>query len=618
MRRDPFILAALLLCLSASQGAHAQNNPRPTPTPRNAPAQPARETRPSGFDLSEYGVRIQPEPRLIVMMAALDQAGFDPTPAGQEPSPFRAQVRRDLASLDESLGARMQDFYRRNKLPGNATPAEQSARYVSLAYALGAAPGFEAPARTDDLPAGLLEVMDFAPLVREFYRKSGIDERLASYTRLYQAEGDRLRQPVSEMVRQTLSYLHTRPITTTVERIPIQGSAASKDKKDAQPRYTVRERERRFYIVPDLLAAPGAINFRVIADDYYAIVPLNTNPGTSELRRAYLQYVFDPLVLRHNKEIALRREQIRQLLTERIQAGASISTDVFLAMARSLVAAAEARLEETQRLDALTRETQERLARIKEASERERVVKESQSVRTSISDEALAQLADAYERGAVLAFYFADQLRGIDSSGFDVANFLADMIASFDPAKESVRLKENAGARERALAARKARQAQTAAARVEVGVESGGEEDSRRTLVKKLIEVDDMLRLKNYEAAEMRLKTLLQEFPGEPRIFFALGEAASLSARDALDSDVQSERLNRALGHYRMAINASSSDTDAALLSRANEAMGRILAFLDLTQEAMKAFDAAIQLGPVPGGAYNDAVAGKRKLTEQK
>ena len=52
----------------------------------------------------------------------------------------------------------------------------------------------------------------------------------------------------------------------------------------------------------------------------------------------------------------------------------------------------------------------------------------------------------------------------------------------------------------------------------------------------------------------------------------------------------------------------------ALLLSRAHEAMGRILAFLDRNDEAMKEFEAAISIGEVTGGAYRDALEGKRKL----
>jgi hypothetical protein len=226
-------------------------------------------------------------------------------------------LRKDLANVDPDLRARLKTFFDRNKLPATATPADQAARYVSLALALGPAPTFEAPARSEDLPAGLLEVLDFAPLVQEFHRRSGIDEQMVNYVRAYQAEGDRLRGPTTEMVRSLLTYLHTRPITTSLERVEVKNP--KKDSK--QKHYTFKEKDRRFYILPDLMAPRGAINFRIIVDDYYAVVPEGTDPMSSELRRAYLQYVIDALVLRFNKDIALRREQVKQLLTERQNAG---------------------------------------------------------------------------------------------------------------------------------------------------------------------------------------------------------------------------------------------------------------------------------------------------------
>src|SRR5204862_1021356 len=195
---------------------------------------------------------------------------------------LRATLRNDLANLDPALRDRLKTFYERNRLPAPATAADQAARYVSLALALGQPPGLEAPPRSDDLPTGLLEVLDFAPLVQEFYRRSGIDEHMVEYVRAYQAEGDRLRAPTTEMVRALLTYLHTRPITSSNERIEVKNPSK---KSGGQKSYTYRQKERRFLILPDLLAARGAINFRLIADDYYAVVPEGTDPSSSELRR---------------------------------------------------------------------------------------------------------------------------------------------------------------------------------------------------------------------------------------------------------------------------------------------------------------------------------------------
>ena len=601
----------LLIVLATILGATVvspQTRPQPTQQQPAQPQRPVQQRPATPFEVSEYGVQFESDPRLVVVMAALDAAGFDPAP-GSTPSTFRAKLRKDLANLDPDLRHRLQVFYERNKLPAPATPADEAARYVSLALALGPPPGLEAPARSDDLPQGLLEVLDFAPLVQEFYRRSGIDEQMVNYVRAYQAEGDRLRAPTTEMVRSLLTYLHTRPLTFSQERVEIKNP----DKKSKEKRYEFREKQRRFLILPDLLAPRGAINFRIIGDDYYAIVPEGTDPASSELRRAYLQYVIDALMLRFNKEIAERREPIKQLLNERQKAGSQTSPDVFLTVSRSLVAAADARYDELRKRELLGLDTRAKLSAAKTEADRNTIAKSAQAELTAIQDETIARLADEYEKGAVLSFFFADQLKGIENAGFDLANFFPDMIASFDPAREAKRPAEYAEARQRALTARAAR---LAARKAESDGNGASNSVRDAALVRDLAAVEDTLRNKDYNEAEARLRELLKEYPREPRIFFALGQTASLAAMDATDEQVQVERLNRALGHYRMAIAAASPEDDKAILSRAHESMGRINAFLDNTAEAMKSFDEAIKIGDVRGGAYHEALEGKKKLAQ--
>ncbi|HEX8131015.1 MAG TPA: hypothetical protein VF527_18075 [Pyrinomonadaceae bacterium] len=622
MKKHLFIIAALFVFGQASAFAQS-NSPAQTPatSPRPAPAAAAaaqqtptprpQSNRSGALDLSDYGVRIEPEPRLLVMMAALDAAGFDPTPAGRQPSEFRALVRRDQENLDTELRARMRRFYELNRLKDpSATPAQQAARYVSLAYALGPAPAFDAPARSDDLFAGVLDVLDFAPLLREFYTKSGIAERLPAYLAAHRTEGDRLRPQTAEMLRDVLSYLHTRPVTLTLERVPVKSQSA-KPKKDAPPAFITRERERRFRLVPDLLAVPGSINFRVIGDDYFAVVPAGIDPASSDVRRAYLQFVIDPIILRFNREIVLKRAEIRGLLDERAAAAPAgvAMPDVFAAVARSLVIAADARMNFVARTRLLTEQTSARLQRAKEA-ERAGIVKESQADRATLEDELTAQLADAYDRGAVLAFYFSEQLRDQEIAGFDFADFFSDMMARVDVARERLRPTEYQAARERITALRRE------AARV--AANRTGEEtraDARRAaLDRSIADINQLLRAKNYTEAETRLRALMAEHGGEARIFFALAQAASISASDAFVESVRDERLGRALANYRLAINSATSESDRPLISRAYTAMGRILAFLDRRDEAIKAFEAAISLGNVKDGAYADAERELREL----
>src|SRR5437764_6072857 len=136
-----WILNSAFIIACALAGILAQAQTKPTSSPTTIPQRPStqqagQQPRQSVLDLSEVGVQIKPEPRLIVVMAALDAAGFDPTPAGEAPSDFRMQLHRDQASLDPDLRQRLKSFYEHHKLRGTdgreLPPAEQAARYVSL------------------------------------------------------------------------------------------------------------------------------------------------------------------------------------------------------------------------------------------------------------------------------------------------------------------------------------------------------------------------------------------------------------------------------------------------------------------------------------------------------
>jgi hypothetical protein len=96
-----YLLILLITVLSA--GVVSSQTTQTSQTPQQRPG--------ASFEVSEYGVDFQADPRLIVMMAALDVAGFDPVTSGRAPSVFRAKLRKDLASLDPDLRARLKNFY---------------------------------------------------------------------------------------------------------------------------------------------------------------------------------------------------------------------------------------------------------------------------------------------------------------------------------------------------------------------------------------------------------------------------------------------------------------------------------------------------------------------------
>ncbi|MDQ3042868.1 MAG: hypothetical protein M3R11_10905, partial [Acidobacteriota bacterium] len=369
-----------------------------------------------------------------------------------------------------------------------------------------------------------------------------------------------------------------------------------------------RERERRFFIVPEMLAPKGTINFVNIGDNYYAIVPPKTDLSQSEVRRAYLQFVVDPLVLDSAKDIATARVGIKALLDEQRKRNADVSPDVFLAVSRSLVAATEARQIEFEKTNIATVQARRKIDQVKTVDEKKAVSDELKAIKESLADETVLQLSDAYEKGAVLSFYFADQLKGLEDSGFDIAGSLRDIILSLDPTKETGRLAQYADARKRAVAAREERRKNNA----------GQEFIVENPVTKKLLEIDQIIKAKNYVESEKRLKQLLEANPSELRISYALGRVASLSAESINETDKRKNRLLEAKTHYTNVVRSATQTTDAALLSLSYVALARIYEYFGENQYAVKIYETAIKIGNIRDGAYKEAIAARDRLLKEQ
>src|SRR6266511_5085944 len=106
-------LSILVLALACGSDFAQSAKPTPSPTPANrSPQQPITQRQASSFELSEYGVEFVAEPRLIIMMCALEAAGFE-SRQGRTPSVFSNQVRQELAGLEPDLRNRLHTFYER-------------------------------------------------------------------------------------------------------------------------------------------------------------------------------------------------------------------------------------------------------------------------------------------------------------------------------------------------------------------------------------------------------------------------------------------------------------------------------------------------------------------------
>lgn len=584
-----------LLCVLAA-GAYAQNVP-------------------AGFDLSNYGVHIEPDKRVLVVLATIDAARTQNTPGqpsrlvNTKLSPagtaFRTRLETELTVPDD-LRQKISTFltlYKRRR--ATSTDAEIVTPFIAMAYSLSQPPDLSDPVITTDLPGDLLDVLDFAPLVREFYRRSGISAKLDTYVKDYQAETDsRLRGGAREMVSEMLDYLHTRPQTIYAERVKVQ---QDKTKRTALKNTEIREHERKFTIVPEMLAPAGNVQFLNIRDDYNVILPPDTDLSQSEARRAFIQYVVDAIVLTHANEVSTVVPGVKQLLDERRKINPNISPDAYLAVSRSLVAAIDAKELEFARVNSATYLSRQKLATLKTDEEKKKVTADLEKFKQAQADETALRLSEDYENGAVLSFYFAQQLRGMETAGFDIAASMREMLLSFDPAKESNRLAEFADARKRAEMARQARNTGT------VSVEMATVENPVTT---KLIEIEKTIADKNFAKASTDLKTLLKDNPSEPRIYYNLGRVSMLAAANMKDADEQAKKILEAKNAYSSVLTSATPLTDKALLSLTFVALARIYEIDDNKEYAIKLYDKAIELGDVPGGGLKQAIEGKQRLVQ--
>ncbi len=569
-----------------------------------------------GFDLGNYGVSINADKRLIVVLAALEMAETKTdagateklinTPLSEKGTKFRAQLLQDTAGLDADLRRRISMFVAQyKKRHPRSTDAEIVTPFVSMAFTLTPVPELADPVITNDLPGSLLDVLDFAPLAREFYRRSGIGSKLDDYARAYRTEADGvLRSSTREMVSGLLDYLHTRPQLFATEKTQIETQKTNS--KTKIKKVELRTHERHFIIVPEMLAPQGNINFLNARDDYYVVLPPDKDLSFSEARRAFLQFVIDPLVLSNAKEVAALRDWIKPQLDERRKADPNVSADVFLTVSRSLAAAVDVRQAEFVKANIATAQARRRIDTVKTDAEKRAVSTELEKYKQSLADDSTLKLYEDYEKGLVLTFFFADRLKEIEDSGFDIGASLREMLASFDAAKETARITATADARKRALAAREDRKNYPVNQITVV----------ENPVTVRLREIEKTIDAKDYAKAAADLKQLQTQNPSEPRIYYNIGRVAGLSAAGIDDADLQAEKLIEAKTAYTDVIRTATPNTDKALLSLTYVALARIYEHFNRNDDAIKLYDQAIKLGPI--GAFQEAMAGKQSLLKSQ
>jgi hypothetical protein len=543
--------------------------------------------------LADVNTYIGVDARSIVMMAALNLAGYDYEPGNRQLSALRRQLREDLKDASPDLIRKLRDHFQAHSKGRNDAAAV--APYLSLALSLTQPPAFTIDVAAERLPEDVRGIMDFALLLEEFYRVTGFAKLLPKYTAAYTKAAETYGPAAGVALGAVLIYLHTDPILELpplyVPR-PQKQSAKKPDKKTDKPGDETKQeddlmkipnRVRQYVIMPDLLNSTGSAHLRIVRDSYYLLLGPTTEPNVEAMRRGALNFVIDPLTERQVKEVAAIRSPLKKLMDsrgERLDQEYS-QRSAFYLITDSLVRATDARM------DALGVATRRKMS----------------------EDEAIYQLSLTYDRGAVLVFHFYDQMKAFEAVGVNVRDYFSSLLQNIDFEREEKRLDEY----QQRLARYKQYRTEATIAPAPPPTISNADEK----IVARIVEADQMIKTRKYSEARSILETALKERPDNARVLFGLGEVASKQASMIEDdADRVEETLYSAVEYYRLAAKNASPETEKWLAQRSYVAAAKILDFIaennpavadKISAEAGVAYDLALKLGKIEGGAYEEA-----------
>lgn len=609
MSWQPLLLTVALAFNAAAQQPAQSPAKQQTATPQKegqtkAPAIDRRRVpladRPN-LSLDDVNTLIGVDKRVIVMMAALNIAGYDYEAGNRQILALRQQMREDLKNTPPEVVRKLRNHFLAHRKSSNDVAAV--APYLSLALSLNEPPAFTFDVPTERLPEDVREITDFPLILEEFYQTTGFSKLLPKYVAAYMKVAETYPQAAGIALGSVLVYLHTDPVLELPPLFPVRrspqpvkpekksqkksGKDDKTDKQAALEQQTVLppdspNRLRQFVIMPDLFSASNAANLRVVRDTYYLLLGPSNAPSVEAMRRSFLAFVLDPLTERQIKEVAAIRGDLRKLMESR---GDKLDPEyaqrsAYFLITDSLVRAADARMD----------------------------VLGLAARKASPEDEAIYQLSLGYERGAVLVYHFYEQMKAFEAVGVNVRDYFASMLKNIDFEREAGRLKEY----EQRLARYKQFRTEATFAPTPPPTISNADEK----LVARIMEADQMMKNRKYDDAKAVLDAALKEKPNNARVLFGLADVSSKQASTLDDSDRVEEALFAAVEMYRQAAQNASPETEKWLIQRSYVAAAKILEFIaenneslseKLSADAGAAYDLAIKLGKIEGGAYEEA-----------
>ena len=315
---------------------------------------------------------------LFSVLTAINTCGYDQELNASDP--LRTQIRTEVSNaVKNNAGAAeavapLCQFYREHQPPDST---RDLAQYISLALYLQEPPTFTPKVKQAELPPDAVPVSGFVPFLTAFYEKVGLhaiwERHREAYTRLTET----YHQPLSKMTFDTEIYL----------KLPSAGYLG-----------------RQFVVYLDAMGAPGQVNARNYAADYYIVISPSSTLKMQQIRHTYLHYLLDALALKSGGSY----KRLEPLLDEvkLSPMDEAFKNNISLLVVECLVRAIEARTMGT--------------AKTPEA-------------------ERLAKLDEADKEGFVLTHYFYDALIKFEKDPAGMRAVFPEMLNAIEVGKEMKR-----------------------------------------------------------------------------------------------------------------------------------------------------------------------------------
>ena len=485
-----------------------------------APAQPPRRVSlgdRENVTLNDVNVEIALDRRVIVMMAALNVAGYDYESGNRQLSTLRKQVREDLQATSPALVEKLKAYFKAHR--AGRSDAAAVAPYLTLALSITDAPAFTIDVPTERLPDEVRDILDFTLLLQEFYQAVSFGRLAPKYVNAYTQAASTYGPAASYAVSAVISYLHTEPI------LELPPSYVSRTRPQAQPKraagkegetFVAPNRIRKFVILPDLLNATGSAHLRTVRDTYYLLLGPSAEPNVEAMRRGFLAFVVEPLTDRAVREVTANREQLRKLLETR---GDKVDPEYTQRSAFFLVT------------DSLVRALDVRMS-----------VVGLPPRRNYAEIDGLFELSQAYERGSVLVFHFYNRMAAVEQVGANLKDYFNDLILRIDFEREASRLDEYGQRLSRY------KQSKLEAASSPAPTATIANSDEQTTA--RILSADDLIKSRRYDEAKVILEGVHREHPNNARALFGLADVTSKNASLITDSDRLAEHLYAAVELY--------------------------------------------------------------------